>query len=155
MIEFTLIVLFAFLPLIFGTIEVGRGVWHYHQLSQLSREGARWLVVTPLNGTYHLPGNRPGSYTLGNALGYSPNTAVDWMARMEAGIPASAVSVQIQQLDFTQKLGITPPTTADYGYTHGIRVQVVATYPYQPLLTSILNIPATIPLRAETTMQLQ
>lgn len=50
----TAIVLFAFLFLLFGTMEVGRFLNVYHVMTDAAREGAR-LGVTPLTQTSTLP----------------------------------------------------------------------------------------------------
>ena len=171
MVEFTLTVLFAFLPLIFGTIELGRGVWYYHQLSQLSREGARWLIVTTAHQTYHKIGNRPNHtptepntvwintwpqfYVLG-ACGCDAATAVGHMAAMETGLDENQVKVKIMQHMLPGDTITTAVTGTPYPkLIHGTRVTVAVEYPYQPILASYLRIPAVINLKAQTSMQLQ
>src|SRR5688500_4499371 len=64
-VEFTLVTLIM-LPLVLGAIEIGRGVWYYNQISSLSREGARWIIVTAAEGgtDHSRTGNTPGTYTL-------------------------------------------------------------------------------------------
>ena len=168
MVEFALVVLFAFLPMIFGTIELGRGVWHYHQLSQLSREGARWLIVTTaasktttgpdVKQSFHTNGNHPTHppyvvsptpYVLGTCN--CPGTAVGHMASLENGLDENAVTVTI-----TQHTGEHVTNQDRYPrYIHGARVTVAVNYPYQPLLTSFLRIPGQINLKSETSMRLQ
>jgi Flp pilus assembly protein TadG len=144
-VEFALVSL-TFIPLVLGAIEVGRGVWYYNQLSQLSREGARWLIVTTADdhftaSEFNQTGNTPGTYTLG-ACGCGANTAVGWMAQKNVGLPADRVTVTIQR----DAIGT---------YTWGMPVTVTVRYPYQPIIPGFLNIPATINLRAATTMHMQ
>jgi Flp pilus assembly protein TadG len=141
-VEFALLSLIM-LPMVFGLIEVGRGVWIYNQLGQLTREGARWVIVTSANGStaYDLSGNRPGTYTVSSCA--CPNTAVDWIGRLDMGVPRNDLSVTIQR------------ASAPGAYLYGLPVTVSVSYPYRPILTSMLNIPATITLRAATTMHMQ
>lgn len=145
LVEFALVALIVFLPVVFGTIEIGRGVWYHHQLSQLSREGARWVMVSSskTGESPTQPGNAPGSYLVASCS--CPGTAVDWISRMDVGIPREDLTVQI----------VRPGLPTNGTYYHGIPVTVRVTYPYQPVVTSLLNIPATLTLRAETTMQMQ
>ena len=147
-VEFALAILCVLLPVILGTIEVGRGVWYYHQLSQLSREGARWLVVTSANAStaYTRPGNAPGTYLVSNTAGYDADSAVSWIAQMKTGVPSEALTVRITCL-------LTLP--AGGTYLHAVPMEVEVEYPYRPIITSMLNIPAEIRLQAQTTMQMQ
>lgn len=146
LVEFTLVSLVVFLPLVFGTIELGRGVWYYHQLSQLSREGARWVIATSSKASANpnQAGNAPGHYASVAACG-CPDTAVGWIGSMDVGIPREQLIVDIMR-------GNAPIGST---YYHGMPVTVRLTYPYQPLAASLLNIPATLTLKAETTMQMQ
>lgn len=146
LVEFTLVSLVVFLPLVFGTLELGRGVWYYHQLSQLSREGARWVIATSskANSDPNQVGNAPGNYA-SVASCNCPDTAVGWIGSMDVGIPREQLTVDIMR-------GNAPTGST---YYHGMPVTVRLTYPYQPLATSLLNIPATLTLKAETTMQMQ
>jgi Flp pilus assembly protein TadG len=141
-VEFVLTSL-IFLPIVLGTIEIGRGVWYYNQLSQLSREGVRWLIVTTAdNSTAHsLVGNTPGTYTAATCS-CDPNTAVGWIRRQEIGIPQD-------QLTITVERGTV------LNYTWGMPVTVTVQYPYRPLVSTFLGIPATITMRAATTMHMQ
>ena len=149
-VEFALISL-AFIPMVLGLIEIGRGVWYYNQLSQLAREGARWIIVTSIEPNPASPvrfwdqvGNKPkpggGAYTVATCA--CPNTAVDWIGRRDVGIPTSALRVTIQRA----ALGT---------FTWGVPVTVTVEYDYRPAVTGFLNIPATIPMRAQTTMHMQ
>jgi hypothetical protein len=142
-VEFAMVCLFGFLPMVFGTLEIGRGVWYYNQLSQLSREGARWIIVTSAEErtNYLDPGNRPGTYNVGTCA--CPNTGVGWIGQMDVGIPRDQITVTIS--------GAESPGD----YYHGAPVTVAVSYPYQPILTSFLNIPATITMQASTTMQME
>ena len=141
-VEFALFSL-VFIPFVLGGIEIGRGVWYYNQLGQLSREGVRWIIVTTADSStdYLRVGNTPGTYTV-SACGCDPDTAVGWIGRTDVGIPPDRLTVEIQR----EALGV---------YTWGIPVTVTVRYPYQPVITSFLNIPATINLRAATTMHMQ
>jgi len=148
MVEFALTSL-IFLPIILGTIEIGRGVWYYNQLSQLSREGVRWLIVTTADGAtnWQATGNAPAtSQTYVVSTCNCPNSAVDWIRRKDIGIPHDQLTVTITRGAIAG--GSNP-------FTWGIPVTVELTYPYRPLLASMLNIPATITLRAATTMHFQ
>ncbi len=44
LVEFSLISIVFFL-LVFGMVDVGRGVWNYNTLAQATREGARYAIV--------------------------------------------------------------------------------------------------------------
>jgi Flp pilus assembly protein TadG len=149
-VEFALVSL-AFIPMVLGLIELGRGVWYYNQLSQLAREGARWIIVTSIEPDPASPvrfwdqvGNKPkpggGAYTVATCA--CPNTAVDWIGRRDVGIPTGALRVTIQRA----ALGT---------FTWGVPVTVTVEYDYHPAVTGFLNIPATIPMRAQTTMHMQ
>jgi hypothetical protein len=140
-----MVCLFGLLPMVFGALEIGRGVWYYNQLNQLSREGARWIVVTTAEQStaYTLSGNAPGTYNVASCG--CPNTGVGWIGAMDVGIPRDQITVTIAY-------GSTPPPGP---YFHGLPVTVSVTYPYRPILTSFLNIPATINLQARTTMQME
>jgi hypothetical protein len=141
-VEFALFSL-VFIPFALGGIEIGRGVWYYNQLSQLSREGVRWIIVTTADSStdYLRVGNTPGTYSVATC-GCDPDTAVGWIGRKDVGIPRDRLTVEIQR----EALGV---------YTWGIPVTVTVRYPYQPIVASFLNIPATINLRAATTMHMQ
>lgn len=142
MVEFAAALVFVLLPMILGVIEVGRGVWYYNQLSHLSREGARWLVVSSAQSTdYTRSGNAPGTYIVGACS--CGGTAVAWIGAMDVGIPTSAITVTI-----------TREVRAD-GYYYGVPATVAVNYPYRPVVTSLLNIPATVPISAQTTMQME
>lgn len=150
-IEFALVCLFGFLPMVLGVIEIGRGVWLYHQLSQLSREGARYLIVTPIHHTYHQPGNRPrpdDPYVVASCA--CSNAAVGWIGATATGLDQSQLTVEISQLT-----GPPPPTSAPYPPLRGADVELVVSYPYRPLASAFLGIPAAIPLSARTVMQLE
>jgi hypothetical protein len=149
-VEFALISL-AFIPMVLGLIEVGRGVWYYNQLSQLAREGARWIIVTSIEPDPSSPvmfwdqvGNKPkpggGAYTVATCA--CPGTAVDWIGSRDVGIPTAALRVTIERV----ALGT---------FTWGVPVTVRVEYDYQPAISGFLNIPATIPMRAQTTMHMQ
>ena len=141
-VEFAMALIFVLLPMVLGTIEVGRGVWYYNQLSHLSREGARWLVVTSAQGTdFTLPGNMPGTYVVGTCS--CNNTAVAWIGARNVGIPTGDITVTI-----------TREVRAD-GYYYGVPATVAVSYPYRPVVASLLNIAATIPISAQTTMQME
>lgn len=141
-VEFTLTALVALLPLGFGLLEIGRGVWTANQLAQLAREGARWVVVTANRDVYDQAGNRPGAYNLA-ACGCADDSAVGWMRSRAVGLARGQVTATIAG----------PPV--DQTYTYGATVTVTLTYPYRPVVTDLLNIPATIPLRATTTMYME
>lgn len=133
------------LPLLFGIFEVGRGVWFYNQLSHLSRESGRWMIVTAADNQtlYTLAGNTPGTYTVGSCS-CNADTAVGWIARQDVGIPTSDMTVVI-----------TRPDIASGAYTWGMEMTVSVRYSYRPILTNMLNIPVTIPLRADAAMRMQ
>lgn len=169
MVEFALMVLFAFLPMTFGLIEIGRGVWYYNQLSQLSREAARWIVVLDAKDrvdgttTFFAMGNSP----TGNDL-YSPisscgtcgsTTAVGWVRGQDVGIPNELLQMRVRRAR-SGDLAVAPWYTgsswprSDY-FVHGQPIFVELSYPYQPIIANILNIPATITMRASTVMELE
>jgi hypothetical protein len=133
----------VFIPMVLGLIEIGRGVWYYNQLSQLAREGARWMIVTSADGTteHTRVGNTPGTYNVATC-GCASDTAIGWIGQKNVGIPASSLTVTIERGAIT-------------AYSWGMPVTVTVQYPYRPVVTSIINIPATITLRAATTMHMQ
>jgi hypothetical protein len=150
-VEFALVSL-AFIPMVLGTIEIGRGVWYYNQLSQLAREGARWVIVTSIEPNPSSPvrawnqhGNKPltggAAYTVGACA--CPGTAVDWIGRQDVGIPTSDLRVKIERPD---PLGVV---------TWGVPVTITVEHDYHPVVTRFINVPVTIPLRARTTMHMQ
>lgn len=154
LVEFALVALFVLIPVIFGTIEIGRGVWYFNQLSQLAREGARWLVVVD---QYNIEDKTfPGLTANGNApiTGanlYSPTscatgcdkTTVQHVRNMAIGM-ADDLTVEI-----------TRPALPPGSYRHGMWVEVRVVYPYRPVVTGLLNIPAQFNLSARTRMDLE
>lgn len=165
MVEFALIVLFAFLPLTFGIIEVGRAVWTWNQLSQLSREGARWVVVTTVNTSTNGSFTDNGNYGSASGTSYNvascgctANTAVAHVGRMASGIGREELTVMIQQpvtVNGATRATPIPQNASALGATHGRDIRVQVRYPFRPVIATILNIPATITMSAETTMQLE
>lgn len=164
-----MVALFAFLPMVFGLIELGRGVWYYNQLNQLSREGARWLVVLDtndkVNGTteFFRVGNSPDGDEL-----YSPvsscaacaaDTAVGHIRSKATGIPQDQLVVHVRRAsNTTEAVWSSADASAPWpeSYTvHGRPIYVETLYPYQPVVTSLLNIPLTINLRASTVMKME
>ena len=162
-IEFALVMMFGLLAIIFGTIEIGRGIWYYTQVSQLAREGARALIVSgstymapdnPLTGKqYLLTGNWPGAYNVAACSACGPTTAVGWIRQMDVGIPHDQLSVEIQ---ITADPPLVSPATEPVNrYTYGMPAMVRVTYPYRPVVAEFLGIPATITLRSESVMHLE
>jgi Flp pilus assembly protein TadG len=152
MVEFTLISLLL-IPLVIGAIEVGRGVWYYNQLSQLSRESARWLLVTTAKRSRTDTEKRwmyTGNADTGGFIAVSscscPNTAIGWIKAQDVGIPNDELRVQI---DWN---GLTDNTTQ---LTWGWPVEVSLEYTYRPILAQFIGVSAAIPLRATTEVRAQ
>lgn len=167
LVEFALVALVAFLPMIFGLMELGRGVWYYNQLSQLSREGARWLVVLDTNdkvsGTsrFFAPGNSPDgdeTYTVGACAACADDTAVGWIRSLATGIPREQLTLRVRRAgsaSASEDVWSNATTWTNEYMVHGRPLYVEVSYPYQPIVTSLLNIPATITLRASTVMKME
>jgi Flp pilus assembly protein TadG len=45
MVEFAIVFTFMFLPLMFGAVEFGRGLWVKSTVTAAAREGVRWAIV--------------------------------------------------------------------------------------------------------------
>lgn len=165
LVEFALVALVAFLPMIFGLMELGRGVWYYNQLSQLSREGARWIIVLDTNdkvsGTsrFFAPGNSPDgdeTYTIGACAACADDTAVGWIRSLAVGIPREQLTMHVRRAgSASEPVWSSATTWTDEYLVHGRPLYVEMSYPYQPIVTSLLNIPATITLRASTVMKME
>ena len=154
-VEFTLVMLFAFLPMTFGMLELGRAAWHYNQLSHLSREAARWLTVThhdPANSTFTQTGNSPSAdITYTNVTSCcAASTAVGWIGQMDVGIPLNDITVRVRRSD-----SLTGTTWTSLTYVHGRSVLVRVNYTYRPIVSGFLGLPTTIPMQATTVMQMQ
>lgn len=101
-VEFALI-LPPFLLLIFGLIDLGRGVYLYNAVANAAREGARYgIVLTPDDyytlGTVPVAGNAPGTYTASGYAGTSTvvgkttkSTTLMDLSRMQVTVTAPAV----------------------------------------------------------------
>ncbi len=159
--------LFGLLPMVLGVIELGRGVWYYNQLSQLSREGARWLVVVDtndkVNGTtrFFAVGNSPSgdwSEWVGACGACGAETAVGWISSRATGIPREQLRARIRRAttgDASEAVWSNETSWSSERLVHGQPIYVEVSYPYQPIATSLLNIPVTINLRASTVMKLE
>jgi Flp pilus assembly protein TadG len=147
LVEFTLAMLFLFLPIVLGTIELGRGVFYYHQISHMAREGARWLIVTDQDGSnsFLQPGNAPNAtntYTTANCGGCN-STAFHWVIAQANGLASDDLTVIIER----------DPLPPGF-YRHGLPVAVEVRYAYRPVVSEFLGLPVTIPLRARSSMLL-
>lgn len=152
MVEFSIIGIVLFL-ILFGLIEVGRGVWYYNTASSLSREGARWGTVMSQTiewgpGNWCLAGNAPGTYDLSNTASYDQYTIVWRVAQLDIGMEPENTRVTIEH-------DLPCPDPGFSMFVRGWPINITVEHDYTPVLASFLGLSTPIQLNSESQMLLE
>lgn len=127
--EFALVAPVFFL-LLFGIIEAGRFIFHYHALNSAVREGARYAIVHGSNARDGCPSGPPAPST--------PSCDPSGEKVRQAVVKAAFNLMTVSDINFVDSDGNTTPTySADpNGGTNkrGTTVTVSATYTYPPIV---------------------
>lgn len=139
----------VFLLLMLGILELGRAVWLYNTLSGMAREGARWGVVLSQfeehPGERCIGGNANGTYDPAEPYADTA-TVVGHALDRGPGLDSSRVTVTIST---------ALPCTPEEGYFRDFPFTVRATYPFEPVAATFLNLPAAIDLAGQATMRVE
>jgi Flp pilus assembly protein TadG len=128
------------LLLILGLFDLGRAVYTYNTLSNISREGARMGMVMQ-GSQWTVDGNHPGVYTA--IVPYSTtNTIVGRVVKQSVALQPDLVTVTIS----------TPLGT---GRFMKLPVTVQLDYTFTPMFSEIIGGGTTINLRAQSTMRIE
>lgn len=144
----------VFVLLLFGLIDMGRGIYAYNTISQAAREGARLAAVQaswigspdPSCGT----SGGPVCPADTNALKANVTAAVNRMAVGLVQIQASQVSLSCDPLGSAPTGNWTGTSCANTGTGNVVTVRV--TYTYGMLTPIVSQIIDNLPLTASTTM---
>lgn len=134
LVEFSLVGIIFFV-VVFGTIDVGRGVWNYNTLAQATREGARYAVV------HGARCDADTSCTVADA------TSVEALVQKNAaGLDNSLMNVDIE---WVCRTGLGDCNNV---WDH---VTVTSQYEYKPLsfLTGLLSLPS-VTMTSSSTMEI-
>lgn len=144
-VEFALTVV-LFLGLVFGMIDLTRGVLLYNTVATAAQEGSRFGVV--LNddtwgsgNQFGVPGNNRGTYT--GVSGYGSNTIVSKVAGRCAALDAAQTTVQISW---------PPLSSSRPGYATPLTVTV--SHPFAPASGRLIGI-GPITVQASSTMYVE
>jgi Flp pilus assembly protein TadG len=119
------IVTLAFLVLVVGMIDLGRGVLCYNTVSNVARQGARLAIVH----------GQPDS----NGLGTWGPATIGPVALNDPNAPPIAVQLRPYAVGLDQSATQVEAEWIDGGNNQGQRVRVTLTSSYQPFLTSVLG----------------
>ncbi len=102
LVEFALVGIVFFL-LVFGMVDVGRGVWNYNTLAQATREGTRYAIV---HGAASSDPSGPGD----------DQDVKDAVGQFASGLDASQLTIQPEWLDDGNEIGDRIKVTSRYTY---------------------------------------
>jgi Flp pilus assembly protein TadG len=130
LIEFPIVLLLVFLPLVLAVMEFGRAFYAWNTISEATRRGARLAVVTGFEGeTYNA-----------TAINYVKRWAI-----FANGSSNSPVLSNLTTSDVTVVyLDNNYVSTTTYENVRYVRVSI--DYKFQPVVSSLLNLPLSIPL---------
>jgi hypothetical protein len=137
------IILFVFIMLTFGMLDLGIGVLRYHILANAARQGARSAIVHGERaaalgpwgtGTIDVPATSAGVPIVGGVTADGSKYGIQYFL---AGCDMANTQIKAEWLDGSN--------------AYGKRVRVTVTSPYRPFMTFFL-VPTTI--KAVSTMQI-
>jgi hypothetical protein len=130
------IIMMAFLLLIFGMIDLGRGVFRHNQLAQAARQGARQAMVHGQLAPAKWNGGPWGPSTINVKADANGVPIVDAIQPMLVSCELDKTSIKVEWLDGSNKLEKS--------------VRVTVTSPFQPVLISFFG--GAFDLHAASTM---